>query len=288
VRARISISLLVLLIVAPLAGFVPQTCGTRTSEPLDLRPTWAHLVVVTCDRLPADLDRDHPGIASLERRATRVALRATASAEPAVEAARLWTGRPLGASDLSAPSDEFLWSVSCAAHRAGAASAAFLERPLVSRARLAGFDRVSEEADLGPERLLALAEEHLDRDPGRRKVLWLHLADSGPRGERLAALLDGLCRAIDARGHGLDTMLLATALTAEPGSEIPMWAELPSDMFAGRQGHGSADPAELASVLLKVLRIPRPDVTLGELPVVSSPDLEILLRGGTVHSSQLD
>lgn len=283
---RPSAFLLALLVLAPLAGFLTRCVGSRTPEPLDRRPTWAHLIVVTCDRLPEDIDPAGPGFATLERRATRVALRSPDTYQPAVAAASLWTGRRLCATELAEYEGALPWSLSCAAQRTGADSAAFLEAPLASMARLSGFDRVVETTDLGPERLLQLAEEHFDEDTGRRKVLWLHLADAGPRAARLDRLLDGLHRAIEARGQGWDTLLLATALSAELGSDIPLWAELPSDMLAGRQGRGSADPADVARVLLDLLRLPAPDVSRGEVPVESSPDLAILLRGGTVRTAK--
>jgi hypothetical protein len=244
-------------------------------------------VVVTCDRLPADIDLERPGFATLERRATRVALRAPEPCEAADPAASLWSGRRLSAGDLERSPGALRWSLACASQRSGSSGAAFLERPLATQAHLSGFERVIEDEDLGPERLLRLAEEHFDSEPQRRKLLWLHLADPGPRAERLDALLAGLHRAIETRGQGWDTLLLATSLEAEPGTEIPLWAELPSDMLAGRKGRGCADPCEVASVLLDLLRLPPPDVTRGEVPIESGPDLAILLRGGTVRAAKV-
>lgn len=285
--SRSSVFVLVLLVLAPWAGFLRRSLGTRTVEPQDRRPTWAHLVVVTCDRLPADLDRGRPGFAALERRATRAALRAPEPGEAAVTAANLWSGRRLSSGELERTPGSLRWSLACASQRSGASCAAFLERPLATQAHLAGFERVIEAADLGPERLLRLAGEHFDGEPQRRKLLWLHLSDPGPRGERLDALLDGLHRMIESRGQGRDTLLLATALEAEPEAEIPLWVELPSDMLAGRKGRGCADPSEVASVLLDLLRLPPPDVTRGEVPIETGPDLAILLRGGTVRAAKV-
>ena len=279
--------MLVLLVLAPWAGFLRGSLGSRTCEPRDRRPTWAHLVVVTCDRLPEDLDLGRPGFATLERRATRAALRAPDPVDAAVMAASLWSGRRVSANELERTPGALRWSLACASQRAGSSGAAFLERPLATQAHIAGFERVIEDEDLGPERLLRLAEEHFDGEPRRRKLLWLHLADPGPRGERLDALLAGLHRAIESRGQSWDTLLLATALEADPGAEIPMWAELPSDMLAGRKGSGCADPSEVACVLLDLLRLPPPDVTRGEVPIETGPDLAILLRGGTVRAAKI-
>jgi hypothetical protein len=287
VFSRSSAFVLLLLVLAPWAGFLRGSLGSPTREPLDRRPSWAHLVVVTCDRVPEDIDLQRPGFATLERRAARVALRASEPNEPAVTAASLWSGRRMSSDELARTPGALPWSLACASQRSGAAGAAFLERPLATEARLSGFERVIEGQDLGPERLVRLAEEHFDREPSRRKLLWLHLADPGPRGERLDALLDGLHAAIDARDLGWDTLLLATALDAEVGVEIPLWAELPSDMLAGRQGRGTADAAEVACVVLDLLRLPAPDVTRGEVPVENGPDLSILLRGGTVRAAKI-
>lgn len=284
VRFRPSLSLLLLAIIAPLAGFLPQSLGSRSPEPLDRRPTWAHLVFVTSDELPAELETSGPGFATLERRATRGALRAPPRSDLVGAAAILWTGRRSCASDATPGADALAWSLAGAAQRSGAVGAAILDRPLASEARLTGFERIVEDADLDPERMLQLAEQHLERDPARRKFLWLHLSDAGPHGERLDALLAGLHRTIDARGQGWDTLLLATALTGPDGSQIPLWAELPSDMLAGRQGRGAADLADVAFVVMQLLRLPEPDVTRGEIPVDAVPDLSILLRGGTISS----
>jgi len=278
-RARLPILLLTLIIAAPLAGFLPRMLGERTPEPLDRRPSWVQLVVVTCDRLPAELGDVGPGLATLERRAARAALRAPVPTAAAAAAVSLWTGRRDALSDL-APGGPEPWSLAAAARRTGAASAAFLQSPLVSASGLGGFDRVVEDSALEPGHLLSLADEHLARHSGRRSVLWLHLADPGPRAERLDELLAGLHRVLEARGHRWDALVLVTALTADAGARLPLWAELPSALYAGRRGRGTAELTDVAGVLLQLLRLPAPDVTRGEAPIESTPDLTILLQGG--------
>lgn len=278
--ARTSAFLLSLAIAAPLAGFAPRVLGPRTHLPEDRRPSWAHLVVVTCDRLSGDQDLSGPGIEALQRRGARTSVRAASEPDLALAAANLWTGRRVNPSELDSRAGPLLWSMSSSASRTGALGAAFLERPLASAAHLSGFDHLIEQPDLGPAGLLRLAEEHFDREPAERKVLWMHLADPGPDGERLDRLIDGVHRIVEARGQGWDTLLLVTPLCAEPKAEVPLWIELPSDMLAGRWGRGCAESIDVATVLIDLLRLPPPDVSRGELPVESSLDLAILLRGG--------
>jgi hypothetical protein len=161
-------------------------------------------------------------------------------------------------------------------------TAALLEAPLVTSANLAGFEHVVEQRDLGPAGLVALADEQLAERALERHVLWIHLSDPGPRGRALDRLLSGLHDALDARGHRWDALVLVTPLGEEGAA--PLWAELPSALYAEREGRGTADLADVAGLLLQLLRLPGPDVTRHQAPVESSPDLGVLLQGGTIES----
>jgi hypothetical protein len=271
VRRRLPTLLLALLCALPVLGYLPKLFGARTQEPLDRRPTWAQLVVVTCAALPADLDRSGPGFRTLEARAAVAALRFGGSQ---VEAATvLWTGRASGAGT---------WSLAEAARRTGAATAAFLATPLATQGAIAGFSTVVESAELTPERLAALADEHLASHADERSLLWLHLAEVGS-----AALDDLLARlhaVLESRGHRWDALVVVTPLPEEPtGAVQPLWVELPNSLYAGRRGQGAADLAELTTTLLEILRLPGPDVTRGELPIVPTSRLATLLQGGRVE-----
>ena len=291
-QRRLPILLLALLCAAPLAGFLPRLFGARTSEPLDRRPTWAQLVVVTCGELPADLDLSGPGFSALEARAARAALLpvdggpADGEGSSARAAAALWTGRSPEPASGAVPIAESAWTLAEAARRAGGATAAFLEAPLVSQAGIGGFSTVVEDAELGPERLAALAGEHLAIHPDERALLWLHLAAAGPRGAALEDLLGRLHGVLEERGHRWDALVVVTALPGEDrtAGPVPLWVELPNALYAGRYGQGAADLVELTGTLLEILRLPGPDVTRGELPMASSSaSLATLLQGGGVE-----
>jgi hypothetical protein len=279
------------LCAAPLVGFLPKLFGARTSEPLDRRPTWAQLVVVTCGELPTDLDLSGPGFSALQARAARASVLpvdggpADGGGSSARSAAVLWSGRSPQAAGGASSIAESAWTLAEAARRTGAATAAFLEAPLVSEASITGFSTVVEDAELGPARLAALAGEHLASHADERALLWLHLAAAGPRGAALEDLLGRLHGVLAERGHRWDALVVVTALTGEDpaAGPVPLWVELPNALYAGRSGRGAADLAELTVTLLEILRLPGPDVTRGEPPLASSSaSLATLLQGGAV------
>ena len=259
------------LILLPMLGFLPSVLGRRVRLPLDRRPTWAQLVVVTCERFPAE--RDTPGLAELERRAARAALEPVT--DPRAAAASLWTGRHHPA-DGPGPLEGGTWTVAEAARRSGAATAAWLQTPLATELALAGFDMRIEDPDLDNEAIAGRLDDLLAAHAEGRVAVWIHLDDASD----LDSLLTRLHAALDARGHRWDTLLVATALAGD--GPIPLFAELPSALHADRAGRGTARHADLAAVLLQLLRYPGPDATRGELPVEARPTLVTLLQGGTV------
>lgn len=271
---RLPSLLLAILIGAPLVGFLPRVLGERTPEPLDARPTWAQLVVITANGPP---EPDALRQASFEQLAAGAA-RAAVLPEPdeRASAAALWTGRaPAGGPPLPPGS----WTLALAARRSGASTAAFLRAPLVSALGLEGFDSVVEQPEQSPGSLAAHLERHLAEHTGQRSTVWLHVAD-GPLGPEVEAAL----AALERQGHAHDALVLVTSLTSggEEPTPVPLWARLPSALYAGRQGAGSARLTDVAGVLLQVLRLPAPDVTRGEAPVQSTPDLATLLQGGSL------
>jgi hypothetical protein len=277
---------LALLCAAPVLGFLPRLLGPRTGEPQDRRPTWAQVVVVTCGELPPDLDLAGPGFSALAERAAGAALRPMES--PRAGAASLWTGR---APDETTDGDGSslapgAWTLADAARRTGAATAAFLAAPLASQCGIAGFDTLVESPDLDPERLASLADAHLAAHAGERSLVWLHLADPGPRGAALDELLALLHASLERYGHRFDALVAVTPLagSAPRAEALPLWIELPNSLYARRQGRGAAEITELTSTLLDILRLPGPDVTRGELPIAAPSRLPTLLQGGAVES----
>ena len=276
---RLPSLLLAILIAAPLIGFLPQVLGERTPEPLDARPAWAHLVVITSSAPPDRARLDAPAFARLSAGAARAAV--LPEPDERDSAAALWTGRaPVGDSRLPPGS----WTLALAARRSGAATAAFLRAPLVGALGLEGFETVVEEPPPAPagepsRPLAAHLERHLAEHAGRRSAVWLHVADA-PLGPEVEAAL----AALERQGHAHDALVLVTSLTSggEEPTPVPLWARLPSALYAGRQGSGSARLTDVAGVLLQVLRLPVPDVTRGEAPVQSTPDLATLLQGGSL------
>jgi hypothetical protein len=199
-------------------------------------------------------------------------------ADERASAAALWTGRARAlAGDPRLPPDS--WTLALAARRSGAATAAFLRAPLVTALGLEGFEALVEEPAQSPGSLAAHLERHLVEHAGQRSAVWLHVADA-PLGPEVEAAL----AALERQGHAHDALVLVTALTSggDERSPVPLWARLPSALYAGRQGTGSARLADVAGVLLQVLRLPAPDVIRGEAPIESSPDLAALLQGGTL------
>jgi hypothetical protein len=277
--------LLCVLVASPAVGFLPTVLAERTPLPADRRPTWAHLVFVTCDLPPEEREPLGQGFALLVRRGTSAMLVAPADDDLAASAASLWTGRRLGGEELRAIAGTIPWSMASAAQRSGAATAAFLERPLATESKLCGFERVLEQPDLGPERLVELAEEHLAASAGKRIVLWLHLSDPGAHGERLDALMQGVGQSILRHGLAWETVWLATALGAAGRPETKLWAWLPAAMYAGRKGTGRTEGIKIAAVMEELMRLPPPDVTRGEHPIGSNVDLVVLLRGGTLRDA---
>lgn len=282
VRPRTWTVLLCVLIVSPLVGFAPAVLGERTPLPADRRPCWSHLIFITCDREPEDLNPPGVGFELLRRRGTHAMLVAPADDDLAASAASLWTGTRLGSAELRAIEGTIPWTMASSAQRSGAATAAFLERPLATEAKLSGFERVLEQPDLGPARLAELAEEHVAAHPQRRIVLWLHLADPGARGERLDVLLQGVARTLQEHELAWGTVWLTTALSASGRPQTKLWAWLPAAMYTGRRGTGRTEGIKIAAVMEELMRLPPPDVTRGERPITSNVDLVVLLRGGTI------
>lgn len=276
------------LVLLPL-GFVPRLFGEPTPEPLDLRPAWMHLVVVTVGRWesgPAG-----PELDALRRRsAVHPQLYATSHAT-GPSAASLWTGRWPRGLGLRSNADGLpveAWSLARAAQDSGAITAALLEEPFVSGTRIPGFAHVLEAPELSDATLLDAAERHFASHPEARKLLWLHVRESGPGGERVEPLLAGLHDLFQRMGVEHDTMLLLTAFgreLAEPGDgafRVPFFASLPTGLFAGRRGAGAASQVDLVGdVLLELMRLPPPNEAQGGLPLQSRPQtLGPALKGG--------
>ena len=265
---RLPTLLLAALILLPAIGFLPRLLGEPTPLPLDRRPTWAHTVVVTCEAIGPGA-RSDPGLVELERRAARAAVRLPEEAAEAV--AQLWTGR-------AERTGAAAWTLAGAVRDSGGRTAAFSNRPYVTGGGLAGFDRVLEDPGLSPADLAELLAEQLESD--RRTLTWLHLetgADDGALGD----LLEGVHRALEAAGHRWDALVGVTALGAERGM-APLWAELPSALYADRAGTGAAPLVDVAGLALQLLRLPGPDLPRGQLPIESTGALATLLQGGAL------
>ena len=309
-------ALLALILLLPVV-YLPRVLSGAAPEPLAPRPAWVQLVVVTASRWP-DLDgaARHPAFDRLERRGTRARQAYTTTLVPAGAAASLWTGRWASAHGVLAPDRALApgsWTMARAAREAGARTVAFLQEPFATATGIAGFEKVRESPDAAPSVLAADAATFLARHADERTLVWIHLADAGPGGADVGAVLDVLNTARedpdDATGRRFDTLTLVTGFgtdvpddgepggigepgePGEPGEigdlgddrayRTPLWAVLPAALYAGRSGEGSVSLVDVAGVLCELMRLPRPDESRGERPIQSyTLNLEHALKGG--------
>jgi len=291
-RERVARLLLLALILALPLAFLPTLFEAGTPEPLPQRPTHLHLIVITTGVWQAadSGTAPHPALAEFELRATGHVQTYTPSNSSAGSAASLWTGR-WPASHGVRSNDRALapgaWTLATAARQTGARTAAFLEEPFASATGIGGFDVLVEDPDQGPAALAAAARAHLEGQAGARNLLWLHLRESGAGGSQVGALLGELRPFLAAEGLLPDSLILLTAFRSSgvaPGDaelRVPLLAQLPTSLYAGRRGSGSGCLVDLAGdVLCDLMHLPRPDTERGQAPLQSRPDsMEFGLKG---------
>jgi hypothetical protein len=156
------------------------------------------------------------------------------------------------------------WTTARAARSAGTRTAAFLQEPFASATAIGGFDEVVEDGAAGGAELAARAAAFLELARGDRVLVWLHLADAGPRGAEVAAALAGLERAIRATDRWPETATVLAVLEREPGAgaadglAAPLWVELPGALAVGRRSEARASLVDLGALLPLVLGLPVP------------------------------
>ncbi len=254
-------------------------CFTHVPESAARHPALVHLVVVTTPVWPADADLSLPGFAELVRRGARLEQSYAPSASRAGATASLWTGRypadhGVVTNRLALPPDT--WTLARAARSAGARTAAYLAEPFVSVTGIAGFEDVHESPDLDARELAERARVFAAGDVEETSLLWLHLADPGPRGAALDELLTALLAEPDDPLRASARMLLVTAFASEPGdapglrlddarARVPLHAVLPSGMSVGVRGRGAASLTGVPGLVCELLRFRPP--TDGEPPL---------------------
>jgi hypothetical protein len=278
-RARL---LLVLLCVLAPVLYLPRVLlGRTTPMPARIPPAWTHLVVVTVGawaEVPTSDDAapDVPGaLGAFRRRASRIASVVAPSAARASSAASLWTGRyPRGhgvlSNALALPPGA--WTLARAARSVDTRTAAFLQEPFVSATAIGGFDEVVEDAALDARALAERAADFLARTRGERALVWIHLADAGPRGIAVAAVLERLERALAETDRGPESALALALLSRdggppEPGLPAeaslarwtaPLWVALPGALSVGRRSDARLSLVDLGATLTLLLGLEVP------------------------------
>lgn len=272
---RAAIALLALL---PLAVLAPRVLVGAGEVAPERGPRLVRALVVTVGAWPAALDgealdaAEGAGLAELALRGARVERCFAPSRSRAGSAASLWTGRyPLahGVRSNRLGLEEGAWTVAVAAAGRGVATAAFLEEPFVGTTGVGGFAEVVEEPELGPGGLAARARGFLAEHADAALLVWLHLADAGPRGERLDALLAALFAAPASALEREASLVLVAGLTAGGGEgrdpRAPLCALLPSGLSVGQRGRGAASLVGVAGALCELWDLPGPGV--GDAPL---------------------
>ncbi len=286
-HARLAV--LALVLAAPLVYLPRVLFGSAPEAPLDMPPVWMHLVVVTVGEWP-DVDGalKRSALGRFDRRASRVAAAFAPSPSRAATAASLWTGRwprhhGVLANDLALA--EGSWTLAAAARTSGARTAAYLQEPFASATGIGGFDEVEEGAAFTASDLARRGAAFLEGRAGERAVLWLHLADAGPGGEAVDALLAGLEPALEPI-QPETALALAVFRRGDFAGDVeplgaPLWVALPGALNAGRRGDARVSLVDLAGMLRIAMRLPPPRADRGQRAPQSRAELLVnALRGG--------
>lgn len=263
-RAR---ALLVVLVLLPL-GFLPGMLRKSPPERLVHRKTPVSQLVITAGVWPLG---GEAALDELDARASRIRQCYAPGADPARAAAGLFTGRwpsSGGLLDATQRLPSGTWSLASGARALGWRTAALLEEPLVSRVGLEGFEEVREQAELGPQGLADAALASWRRFADEPSLVWIHLADAGPEGAAVAALLTALEVApggLDAKRR-VETAIVVTALGSgalldvanDAGLRVPLYFVYPADLLAGRRSRGSFSLVDLPAAICDVTGIAPP------------------------------
>jgi len=244
---------------------LPQVFLRGEDRPRELKPAWVHIVVVTAKVWPAGGMPEGAAFERLNQDGVRMAPLFSPSDSSAAAAAGLWSGRwprtnGVTGADRALPAGA--WTLASTARSTGAATAARLEEPFATVTGIGGFDDVREEPRLAIDRLAEDVAAFYERHPDQRTVLWVHLADAGPRGSRLADAIGAVQQAIGDGQRRLDTLTLITGLAAGPGpypdstALVPLFAELPTRLNAGTVGTPHLSLVDVAGGIADVLRLP--------------------------------
>lgn len=258
-----------------------------TAEPVPAperdAPTWLHLVVITVGDWPQPTAiPSQPALDRLQQHGLHVGPLFTASDDPAASAVSLWTGRHAPNHGVTSGSKALpfgAWTLAEGARRAGYRTAAFLQRPFVTRQNIAGFDALVEGEELDAGRLAELADGFLRGHVGERRLLWLHLDRAGRDLAELDRLLGAVQGTLDDLGENIDALTVVTGLTGSPRAwmegrcRVPLLVQLPTSLNARIRSQAHLSQVDLTGVLRQLMRIANPDAGAGERPLQSRDEV---------------
>jgi hypothetical protein len=257
-------ALVLLVLVFPLVYAPRVLFGARDDDPLPPLPAYAHLLVLAVEELAPWEPGSVAALREFDQRSARLDAAYGASDEPPRARAALLSGR---------------WAPRIALEGLGAD-----DWTVLSAAERAGWSVLEAEGAAGVQR----AAEHFAARPDSRSAAWIWLPAMEPQalGQALAEFWER------AGGHRrrVDTLTVVVGMArpgvsgARPGDSealcVPLYAELPAALNAGRGSAALVSVVDLAGFLAEILRLPRPDRLHGEIPWDSRPlQLWAALRG---------
>ena len=250
--------------------------------PLPEPPTEIDLIVLTTGEWPTpERIPETPVLDGVRSRGIVAGPVFAGSDDAAASAVTLWTGRVVanhGVRDRDRSLPPLTWSLAQEAADSGARTGAFLSQPFCRRQGIRGFDQVIEAPEMPPAKLGELAAAFLEREPGRRHVVWIHLDSPGPEGIAIEAALGPVLASQDRRGRRTDTLTVVTSLSGreagwmEGSARVPLIIELPTAMNARRVTAAHLSHVHVTALLRRLMRLGGPNAALAEAPLQAEAD----------------
>lgn len=265
---------LVLLVSLPFLIFVPRALFGGSDEMPGPPRRWVNTLLITAGTWPIEDGVPAAGSATLElftQRASGFAQCYAPSDEISINAASAFSGLFPSTSGVQRGGDQLspeIWTLVTGARNRGARTAAFLEEPLATSAGIFGFDTLVESPELGPAGLASAVIDDWLTHPDELSFVWVHLSHAGPS----AVVLEDLLRGLTETPGGLDerrraqTLIVVTAFGSgaevaednDSGFRVPLYVEMPADIFAGRRARGAAMITDIAEVICESADLDRP------------------------------